>query len=150
MKLLLTMMEWKASDNIKRTRKENILLLNYRGIRDTWRNMWRQRSFCASGCPAILLMNPSRPARRSSMKSSSNIPAKKMWSWLQDGETIHRRLLWMEADAWWPCWATLAPRSCCPSPTRSSATQSQRTVALHLTLSLGTQVGLSALKTLLY
>ena len=71
------MMEWKASDNIKRTRKENILLLNKRENRDTWRNMWRQRSFCASGCPAILLMNPSRPARRSSMKSSSNIPAKK-------------------------------------------------------------------------
>ena len=42
----------------------------------TCRNMWRQRSFCASGCPAILLIKPSRPARRSSMKSSSNIPAR--------------------------------------------------------------------------
>ena len=42
----------------------------------TCRNMWRQRSFCASGCPAILLIKPSRPARRSSMKSSSNMPAR--------------------------------------------------------------------------
>ena len=29
----------------------------------TWRNMWRHRSFCASGCPAILLMKPARLLR---------------------------------------------------------------------------------------
>ena len=45
----------------------NKLLANWRlsNIRNanneqTWRNMWRHRSFCASGCPAILLMKPAR------------------------------------------------------------------------------------------
>lgn len=37
--------------------------------------MCRHRSFCASGCPAILLINPSSPFRRSSMNASSNRPS---------------------------------------------------------------------------
>lgn len=37
--------------------------------------MCKQRSFCANGCPATLLMNCSSPFRRSSMKSSSNRPS---------------------------------------------------------------------------
>lgn len=39
------------------------------------RNICRHRSFCASGCPAILLTNTSRPFRRSSMNCSSKIPS---------------------------------------------------------------------------
>ena len=95
----------------------NLFLFNCKNANNgqTWRNMWRQRSFCASGCPAILLMKPakindyndqddwweepmtmimmkrwwwwyllikpSRPARRSSMKSSSNMPWIKIMSY---------------------------------------------------------------------
>lgn len=39
------------------------------------KNIWRHRSFCASGWPAILLIKLSSPFRRSSMKFSSNKPS---------------------------------------------------------------------------
>ena len=41
----------------------NSMNLRMSNNEQTWRNMWRQRSFCASGCPAILLMKPARLLR---------------------------------------------------------------------------------------
>ena len=63
----------------------------------TWRNMWRHRSFCASGCPAILLM---KPAKINDYDDGDN--------WWEELITMIMMKRWL----WW--WSNLRDRRAVP------------------------------------
>lgn len=102
------------------------------------RNMCRQRSFCASGCPAILLMNASRPFRRSSMKFSSKSPSSPRKGICRfqalpgrGGTTIYKGNISYLVGVFASCECLSLP--CCPVPAHFLATRNHCSDVAHST-----------------